>query len=90
MKAKDFRDMKTGEVLVVSKLTGLGKMRVPPDIGDFYIVKRITIIEPFSASYIHLYDEKRNEDLCFGPSIAKNLETLQNHRNNKLNQLING
>lgn len=82
--------MSSGESLVVNKLTGLNRMKCPPDIGDIYTFKSFHLMEPYSASYIYLYDVKRNEDLCFGPSISKNLETLQNYRNKKLNQLLNG
>jgi hypothetical protein len=90
VKGNQFRDMNPGEVLVVNKLTGLNRMRHPPDVGDIYIFKLFHLIEPFSASSVYLYDVKRNEDLCFGLSIAKNLETLQNYRNKKLNELLNG
>ena len=87
MKAKEFRNMINGEILVISKLTGLNRMSKIPHIGDQYTFQRFNLLDPFSASYVSLTD-KYGETLSFSPSIAKNLELLQNYRNKRLHLLL--
>ena len=100
MKGKDFRDMKSGEILVVNRLSGLNRMKNPPNIGDIYVFHKFHLMEPFSVSYVYLIDNRESpltdcsgksvgrEMLCFSPSIDKNLETLQKYRSKKLHQIL--
>lgn len=85
MKLKNIDRVVEGDVLVISKTTGL---RGAYNIGDKFIFDSFNRLEPMSASTIYLKKEGDDEILAFTVGITKNLEPLQVYRNSQLGKLV--